>query len=66
MARIYDPVYGYIELDKDEFDMTTSPIFQRLQRIKQTGPLHIVFPGATHSRYSHSVGVFHIVKKMID
>jgi hypothetical protein len=31
----------------------------------QTGPLHLVFPGAVHTRYSHSIGVFHIVKKMI-
>ncbi|MBA7677956.1 hypothetical protein ES703_86223 [subsurface metagenome] len=65
MRRIFDPVYGYIELEEDEFDLITSPIFQRLQRIKQTGPLHLVFPGAVHTRYSHSIGVFHIVKKMI-
>jgi len=65
MRRIFDPVYGYIELEEDEFDLITSPIFQRLQRIMQTGPLHLVFPGAVHTRYSHSIGVFHIVKKMI-
>jgi hypothetical protein len=65
MRRIFDPVYGYIELEEDEFDLITSPIFQRLQGIKQTGPLHLVFPGAVHTRYSHSLGVFHIVKKMI-
>ena len=65
MKRVYDPIYRYIEFEEDEFDLITSPIFQRLQGIKQTGPLHLVFPGAVHTRYSHSLGVFHIVKKMI-
>jgi len=65
MKKIYDPIYGYISFEEDEFDLIRSPIFQRLQRIKQTGPLHLVFPGAVHTRYSHSLGVFHIVKKII-
>ena len=64
--RIYDPVYGYVELDDVEFELVTLPIFQRLHGIKQLGPLHTVFPSAQHSRFSHSIGVFHIVKKMIE
>ncbi len=65
MNRIYDAVYGYIELDEVEFKLVNSPIFQRLHWIKQLGPLHIIFPSAQHSRFSHSVGVFHIISKMI-
>ena len=65
MGRIYDAVYGYIELDEVEFDLVNSPIFQRLHWIKQLGPLHTIFPSAQHSRLSHSIGVFHIMKKMI-
>ena len=64
--RIYDAVYGYIELDDAEFALVTLPIFQRLHWIKQLGPLHTVFPSAQHSRFSHTIGVFHIVKKMIE
>ena len=64
-GRIYDNVHGYINLDEGEFDLVTSPTFQRLHWIKQLGPLHIVFPSAQHSRFSHSLGVFHIVEKMI-
>jgi len=64
--RIYDAVYGYIELEEVEFKLVTSPIFQRLHRIKQLGPLHTVFPSAQHSRFSHTIGVFYIVKKMIE
>jgi len=63
--RIYDNLYGYITLNKSEFDLVRSPLFQRLQWIKQLGPIHTVFPSALHSRYSHSLGVFHIIKKMM-
>ena len=66
MHRIYDAVYGYIELEDVEFNLVNSPLFQRLHWIKQLGPLSIVFPSASHSRFSHSIGVFHIVKKMIE
>lgn len=65
MARIFDAVYGYIELNDVEFALVNSPAFQRLHWIKQLGPLHIIFPSAQHSRFSHSIGVFHIVSKMI-
>jgi len=64
--RIYDAVYGYVELDDAEFRLVNTAIFQRLHWIKQLGPLHIVFPSAQHSRFSHSIGVFYIAKKMIE
>jgi HD superfamily phosphohydrolase len=64
--RIYDAVYGYVELDDIEFELVTLPIFQRLHWIKQLGPLHKVFPSAQHSRFSHAIGVFCIIKKMIE
>ncbi len=63
--RIFDSVYGYIDFSKEEFALTTTPLFQRLQRIKQLGPINQIFPSAQHSRFSHSIGVFHIIKKMI-
>ncbi|HUW18743.1 MAG TPA: HD domain-containing protein [Sedimentisphaerales bacterium] len=66
MPRVFDAVYGYIELSDLEFRLVTSPIFQRLHWIKQLGPLNTVFPSAQHSRFSHAVGVYHIVKKMIE
>ncbi len=39
--------------------------FQQLTRIRQLGPAHLVYPGATHTRFSHSLGVFHIARRMI-
>jgi len=65
-GRIFDPVYGYIELGETEFALVNSPVFQRLHWIKQLGPLHTVFPSAQHSRFSHTLGVFYIVRKMIE
>ena len=65
-GRIFDAVYGYIELNPVEFDLVNSPVFQRLHWIKQLGPLHTVFPSAQHSRFSHTLGVFYIVRKMIE
>lgn len=65
MPRIFDAVYGYIELNDVEFKLVNSPIFQRLHWIKQLGPLHTVFPSAQHSRFSHTLGVFYIITKMI-
>jgi HD superfamily phosphohydrolase len=64
--RIFDAVYGYVELDKHEFRLVNTAIFQRLHWIKQLGPLHTVFPSAQHSRFSHTIGVFYIAKKMIE
>jgi HD superfamily phosphohydrolase len=59
-------VYGYVELSGHEFQLVNTAIFQRLHWIKQLGPLHTVFPSAQHSRFSHTIGVFYIAKKMIE
>src|SRR5216684_3162145 len=42
-----------------------SPSFQRLRRIRQLGFSEFVFPGATHTRFAHSVGVFHVARQMM-
>lgn len=68
--RIRDPLYDLIEFDKSHFgnmlwDIVQAPSFQRLRRIKQLGFSDYVYPGATHSRFSHSLGVFHIAQRLI-
>ncbi len=67
--RIRDPVHDLIEFSRDDFDQTIwdaleSAEFQRLRRIKQLGFSELVFPGATHSRFAHSVGVFHTARRL--
>jgi HD superfamily phosphohydrolase len=57
---IKDPIYGYIRLYEHEREIIDTPAFQRLRRLKQLSSAHYVYPSATHSRFSHSLGVMHI------
>jgi HD superfamily phosphohydrolase len=64
---INDPIYGFISLPNDIiFDLTEHPYFQRLRRIKQLGMTHLVYPGALHTRFHHSVGATHLMAKAIN
>lgn len=63
---INDPVYGFIALPKDIlFDLIEHPYYQRLRRIKQLGLSHLVYPGALHTRFHHSIGATHLMQKAI-
>ncbi len=68
--RIRDPLHNLIEFAADDFDhvmwqvIQTRP-FQRLRRIKQLGFSDFVYPGATHTRLAHSVGVFHTARRLM-
>jgi HD superfamily phosphohydrolase len=57
---IRDPVFGFIKVDGTESIIVSSPIFQRLRRIRQLAFAHLVYPGALHTRFEHSLGVCHI------
>ncbi|MBN1696831.1 MAG: HD domain-containing protein [Spirochaetales bacterium] len=62
---IRDPVWKHIYLSPALMDIIAHEAFQNLNRIKQLGPTYLVYPGATHTRFSHSLGVFHIAYRMI-
>lgn len=64
--EIKDPVHGTISLNKAETAVIDSPAFQRLRLIKQLGFSEFSFPGATHSRYIHSLGVIHMAGLAFD
>lgn len=59
-----DPIHGLIELDDDELHIVNHPAFQRLRRIKQLALASYLYPGAVHTRFEHSLGVFAIAKKI--
>lgn len=56
-----DPVYGFITVPYPiVFDIIEHPFFQRLRRIKQLGLTHLVYPGALHTRFHHTLGAMHL------
>jgi len=68
--RLMDPIHGLIpfndnRVDQVAWELLNTAEFQRLRRIKQLGFSEHVFPGATHSRFSHSIGVFHNARKLV-
>jgi HD superfamily phosphohydrolase len=64
--EIRDPIHGPISLSQQELTIIDSPYVQRLRGIKQTGFAELAFPGATHNRYSHSLGAFHLAGRAFD
>jgi len=62
---IYDNIHGYINIDSIASSIIDTSIFQRLRNIHQTGVLYLVFPTATHTRFEHSIGTYHLAKKLI-
>lgn len=67
--RIRDPLHDLIEFGDNDFDqflwnLLNTREFQRLRRIKQLGFSELVYPGATHTRFLHSIGVFHTARKL--
>lgn len=64
---INDPVYGFIAIPEELlFDIVEHPYFQRLRRIKQLGLSHLVYPGALHTRFHHSLGAMYLMRLAIE
>jgi len=62
---ICDPVHGEIPISRLEQRLIDAPSFQRLRNLKQLGLASLVYPSATHTRFAHSLGVFHIMSRVI-
>jgi HD superfamily phosphohydrolase len=66
VSILRDPVHGDIELTRDELRLIDTAEFQRLRGIKQLGSASLVYPGAVHTRFEHSVGTLHVCDQLLD
>lgn len=63
---INDPVFGFLSIPSDLlYDVLQHPYIQRLNRIRQLGLSYLVYPGAMHSRFLHSIGAMHLMSEGI-
>jgi len=62
----YDGIYGYIPIRPVLRRALNLKTMQRLRRLKQLATLDLFFPGATHTRFAHSVGVYHIASRILE
>lgn len=59
-----DPIHGFIKLSNKEKRLIDTRVFQRLRRIRQLAMTFLVYPGALHTRFDHSIGVMHIAGRI--
>ncbi|MDR0444546.1 MAG: HD domain-containing protein [Treponema sp.] len=62
---IRDVLWGHVYFTDELAELTASDPFMRLCRILQLGPVFLVYPGATHTRASHSIGVYHLGRRLL-
>jgi HD superfamily phosphohydrolase len=62
---IRDPLWDTIKLDRTACRIVDSASFQRLRYIRQLGLAHLVYPGATHTRFDHAIGVYHLAQRAL-
>jgi uncharacterized protein len=62
---VRDPLWNTIRLDALALRIIDTPEFQRLRHIRQLGHAYLVYPGATHSRFEHALGVYHLARRAL-
>lgn len=66
MTTIKDSVHDHIQIDGVAEKLLDTPPVQRLRRINQLGTVRMVYPSANHTRFEHSLGVFHLADKALE
>lgn len=64
-TTVRDPLWNTIRLDSTALAIIDAPAFQRLRRIRQLGLAYLVYPGATHTRFDHALGVYHLARRSL-
>jgi uncharacterized protein len=62
---VRDPLWNTIRLDAVAVRIIDAPEFQRLRHIRQLGWAYLVYPGATHTRFDHALGVYHLARRAL-
>ncbi|GAB7008665.1 HD domain-containing protein [Halorubrum trueperi] len=66
MITVKDTVHDHIEIDGVAADLLDTPAVQRLRHVKQLGTVQLVYPSANHTRFEHSLGVYHLASRALD
>ena len=66
MYKFRDPIHGFIGVTDLELKIIDSAPFQRLRNIKQLATTYLVYPGAEHTRFGHSLGVIYVEKQYVN
>jgi uncharacterized protein len=62
---IRDPLWNTIRIDPTALRIIDTPAFQRLRHVRQLGLAYLVYPGATHTRFDHALGVYHLARRAL-
>jgi HD superfamily phosphohydrolase len=62
---VRDPLWNNIRLDPEALAVLDTPAFQRLRYVRQLGHAFLVYPGATHSRFEHALGTYHLARRAL-
>ncbi|MCC7194558.1 MAG: HD domain-containing protein [Gemmatimonadaceae bacterium] len=65
MLHVRDPLWGSIAVDDTAARLLDTPAVQRLRQVRQLGLAHLVYPGATHSRFEHALGAYHLARRAL-
>ena len=62
---VRDPLWNNIRLDAEALAVLDTPAFQRLRYVRQLGHAFLVYPSATHTRFEHALGAYHLARRAI-
>src|SRR5690606_37864377 len=64
-TTIRDPLWNNVRVDSTAHALMDTPVFQRMRYVRQLGWAFLVYPGATHSRFEHALGAYHLAQRSL-